>query len=91
MGHPIKQPLITALAALSALALAAPFALADLPVVAAAEADNHQTVADAQASLAWKLIERAPPGADAMVRRRASPPRSRCWTKAPIRACRPPC
>jgi serpin B len=67
MGHPIKQPLITALAALSALALAAPFALADLPVVAAAEADNHQTVADAQASLAWKLIERAPPGADAMV------------------------
>ena len=36
-------------------------------VVAAAEADNRQTVAEAQASLAWKLIERAPPGADAMV------------------------
>jgi serpin B len=67
MGRLAKPSLIAILVAVSALSLAAPFAPASLPAATASEADNRQKVAEAQASLAWKLIERAAPGADAMV------------------------
>jgi serpin B len=67
MRRSTKPSLVAALAALFVLALAAAFAPISRMAAVALETDRRQTVAEAQAALAWKLIERAAPGADAMV------------------------